>query len=173
MLLHVDVIKYELFSRYLPFVRGIHRSKRPVTRSCHVFVDLRLNNRLSKSGEAVDLRRQCVHYDVIVMSAPEVHNNIIDPFEICVKLKSHQISFAQFHSTDSSHRPYITQQYICRALYMISEGLVGWENSHGQTILQFKAHYRLIDHIITWPRPDMCYCGRCRLGEKRMEIADN
>ena len=34
--------------RYWPFVRGIHRSQRPVTQSFDVFFDLRLNKRLSK-----------------------------------------------------------------------------------------------------------------------------
>ena len=44
----------ETFSRYMPFVRGNHRSpgefpaKRPVTRSFDVFFDLRLNKRLNK-----------------------------------------------------------------------------------------------------------------------------
>ena len=39
-----------IFVRYWPFVRGIHRSpaQRPVTRSFDVFFDLRLNKRLSK-----------------------------------------------------------------------------------------------------------------------------
>ena len=41
-----DVIKWKHFPRYGPFVRGIHRS--PVTRSFDVFLDLRLNKRLSK-----------------------------------------------------------------------------------------------------------------------------
>ena len=42
-------------------------SQRPVTRSFHVFLDLRLNKGLSKQYEAGDLRRLCAHYDVIVM----------------------------------------------------------------------------------------------------------
>ena len=48
-----DVIKWKHFSRYWLFVRVIHLSpvnsphKRPVTRSVHVFFDLRLNKRLS------------------------------------------------------------------------------------------------------------------------------
>ena len=43
---HDDVIKWEHFPRYWPFVRGIHRSpvyspsQRPVTRSFDVFFDL-------------------------------------------------------------------------------------------------------------------------------------
>ena len=47
----------ETFSRYWPFVRGIHRSpvnypptQRPVTRSFDVFFDLRLNKRFSKQS---------------------------------------------------------------------------------------------------------------------------
>ena len=47
-LVHDDVIKWKHFPRYRPFVCGIHRSQRPVTRSLDVFFDLRLNKRLSK-----------------------------------------------------------------------------------------------------------------------------
>ena len=50
---HDDVIKWDHFPRYWPFVRGIPRSRWiparwPVTRSFDVFFDLRLNKRLSK-----------------------------------------------------------------------------------------------------------------------------
>ena len=47
---HDDVIKWKHFPRYWPFVRGIHRSQRPVTRSFDVFFDLRPNKRLSKQS---------------------------------------------------------------------------------------------------------------------------
>ena len=40
--------KWNNFPRYWPFVWGIHRSQRPVTRSFDVFFDLRLNKELSK-----------------------------------------------------------------------------------------------------------------------------
>ena len=70
---HDDVIKWKHFSRYWPFVRGIHRS--PVN-SAHkgqwrgalmftlicVWINGGVNNR-----KADDLRRNRVHYDVIVM----------------------------------------------------------------------------------------------------------
>ena len=46
---HDDVIKWEHFPRYWPFVWEIHQSPvRPVTRSFHVFFDPHLNKRLSK-----------------------------------------------------------------------------------------------------------------------------
>ena len=49
-------------------VPGEFPAQRPVTRSFNVFFDLRLNKRLTKNNrEAVDLRRYCAHYDVIVM----------------------------------------------------------------------------------------------------------
>ena len=51
---HDDVIKWKHFPRYLPFVKGIHQSQRPVTQCFEVFFDLRLNKLLSKQ-----LRRQC------------------------------------------------------------------------------------------------------------------
>ena len=51
---HDDVIKWKHFPRYWPFVRGIHPgefpAQRPVTRSCDVFFDLRLNKRLNKQS---------------------------------------------------------------------------------------------------------------------------
>ena len=53
--LHDDVIKWNHFPRYWPFVPGIHRSpvsefpaQRPVVRSFDVSLDLRLNQHLSK-----------------------------------------------------------------------------------------------------------------------------
>ena len=71
--LHDDVIKWKHFPRYLPFVRGIHRS--PVN-SPHkgqwrgalifplIFVGINgwINNR-----EACDLRRYCARYEFNVM----------------------------------------------------------------------------------------------------------
>ena len=52
--IHDDVIKYENFPHYWPFVRGIHwspvNSHRPGTRSFGVFFDLLLNKRLSKQS---------------------------------------------------------------------------------------------------------------------------
>ena len=56
ILTHGDVIKWKHFPRYWPFVRGIHQSpvnspnKWPVTRSCDVSFDLRLNKRLNKQS---------------------------------------------------------------------------------------------------------------------------
>ena len=73
VLYHDDVIKWKHFPRYWPFVRGIHLS--PVNsphkgqwRGALMFtlicarINVWVNNR-----EAGDLRRNRVHYDVIVM----------------------------------------------------------------------------------------------------------
>ena len=59
----------ETFPCYCPFVRGIHRSQRPVIRSFHVFVFFIYAwiNRWVNNREAGDLRRYRAHYDVIVM----------------------------------------------------------------------------------------------------------
>ena len=46
---------------------GEFPAQRPVTRSFDVFCDLHPNNRLSKNGEAGDLRRHRVHHHVTVM----------------------------------------------------------------------------------------------------------
>ena len=48
---------------------GEFPAQRPVTRSFDVFIDLRLNKRLSKNGEAGDLRRHRGHYDVNVITS--------------------------------------------------------------------------------------------------------
>ena len=71
--MHDDVIKWKHFSRYSPFVRGIHRS--PVNYPhkgqwrgalmfslINVWINDWVNNR-----EAGDFRRYCAHYDIIVM----------------------------------------------------------------------------------------------------------
>ena len=50
-----------------PPITGEFPTQRPVTRSFAVFFDLRLNERLSKQGEAGDFKRHRSHYDVIVM----------------------------------------------------------------------------------------------------------
>ena len=42
-------------------------AQRPVKRSFDVFLDLRLNKRLSNNRDAGDLRRHRAHYDVTVM----------------------------------------------------------------------------------------------------------
>ena len=61
-------------------VTGEFPAQRPVARGFDVFFDLRLNKPLSKHREAVDLRRHCTHYDVIVMlrlklqGAVDIHN---------------------------------------------------------------------------------------------------
>ena len=50
---HDDVIKWKHFPRYWPFVRvnsDEFPAHRPVTRSFGVFIDLRLNKRLSKQS---------------------------------------------------------------------------------------------------------------------------
>ena len=70
---HDDVIKWKHFPRYLPFVRGIHRSplnpphKRPVTRGFGVFFHLCLNKRMSKQSWGWWFGRHRGYYDVIVI----------------------------------------------------------------------------------------------------------
>ena len=70
---HDDVIKWKHFSRYWPFLRGIHRSS---VNSPHkgqwcgvVMFSLTCAwiNVCVDNGEAGDLRRQPAHYDVTVM----------------------------------------------------------------------------------------------------------
>ena len=69
---HDDVIKWNHFPHYWPFVRGNSPvtgefpAQRPVTRNFDVFFDLRLNGWVNSRG-ACDLRRHRAHYDVTVM----------------------------------------------------------------------------------------------------------
>ena len=71
---HDDVIKCKHFPRYLPFVRGIHRSHKGQWRGALMlslicaWINVWVNNR-----ETGDLRRHRAHYDVIVMMT---HGNI-------------------------------------------------------------------------------------------------
>ena len=79
-LTHDDVIKWN-FPRYWPFVRGIHRS--PVNsphkgqwRGALMFslICARINGWVN-NGEAGDLRRHRVHYDIIVMISHMIYSN--------------------------------------------------------------------------------------------------
>ena len=97
-LIHDDVIKWKHFSRNWPFVRGIHPS--PVNfphkdqwRGAVMFslicvwINDWLNNR-----EAGDLRCNCTHYDIIVMSTTSLYVSFI--LEIILHaLKSHYYKF--------------------------------------------------------------------------------
>ena len=72
-MLHDDVIKWKHFPRYWPFVGGIHRSlvnspHKGQWRGALMFslICTRINGWVN-NGEAGDLRRYRVHYDVIVM----------------------------------------------------------------------------------------------------------
>ena len=71
---HDDVIKWQHFPRYWPFVRGIHRSRMNSPRKgqwrgalMFSLICTRING-LVNNGEAGDLRRHRAHYDVNVMS---------------------------------------------------------------------------------------------------------
>ena len=65
-------------------VTGEFPTQRPVTRSFDVFVDLRLNKRLSNNREAGYLSRYRAHYDAIVMIMPFISGD-----ELCQTLQIH------------------------------------------------------------------------------------
>ena len=79
---HDDVIKWKLFARYWPFVRGIHRS--PVNslhkgqwRGALMFsIICAWLNGWVNTREAGDLRRHHAHHDVIVMTSVNPHPNL-------------------------------------------------------------------------------------------------
>ena len=63
-----DVIKWKHFPcAGISPATSKFRAQRQVMRSFDVFLDLRQNNGWVNNGEAVDLRRQRAHYDVIPM----------------------------------------------------------------------------------------------------------
>ena len=68
LIIHDDVIKWKHFPRYRPFVRGIHLD---------VFVDLRLNKRLSKQSWGWWFGRHHAHYDVTVMGCHLCHQCLL------------------------------------------------------------------------------------------------
>ena len=73
-------------------VPGEFTAQRPVTRSFDVFLDLRLNKRLSKQSGAGDLRRYCAHYYVIVMW----YTSLADTSIMAVSKSQHVKCCAQF-----------------------------------------------------------------------------
>ena len=82
---HDAVIKWKHFSRYWPFVRGIHRS--PVNsphkgqwRGALLFSMICRINGWVNNREAGDLRRYRAHYDVIVMSMQQCTGVTVAPF---------------------------------------------------------------------------------------------
>ena len=93
---HDDVIKWKHFSRYWPFVRGIHRS--PVN-SPHkgkwrgalmsflcAWINAWVNNR-----KAADMRRHRAHYDVAVMIYYAIIGQIMACHLFCAKQLSEVI----------------------------------------------------------------------------------
>ena len=110
---HDDVIKWNQFPRYWPFMRGSHRapvgfpSQRPVTRSFDVFFDLCLNKRLSKQWPRrcfeTPLWRHCVptiawevsfNYFSVKMIPHAV--NVYYSYTVLIKSMSNE-SVATFH----------------------------------------------------------------------------
>ena len=77
---HDDVIKWKHFSRYWPFVQGIHRSPANSShtgqwRRALIFsLIFAWINSWENSCEGVDLRHHCAHYDVTIMLL-WVHNS--------------------------------------------------------------------------------------------------
>ena len=75
---HDDAIKWKQFSRYWPFVRGIHRSPmnsrhKGQWRGALMFsLICAWINGLVNNREAGDLRRHCVHYGVTVMQPSRI-----------------------------------------------------------------------------------------------------
>ena len=88
---HDDVIKWKHFPRYWPFVRGIHRSpvnspRKGQWRGALMFslICARINGWVN-NGEAGDLRRHRLHYDVIVMESSDM-NQMSCPMKTWFKL---------------------------------------------------------------------------------------
>ena len=80
---HNDVINWNHFPRYWPFVRGNHRSpvnsplKGQWRRALIYYLIQDWANGWVNNWYAGDLRRHCAHYDVTVISAGVCHMRII------------------------------------------------------------------------------------------------
>ena len=74
MLHHDDVIKWKLFLRYWPFVRGIHRSpvnsphKGQWRRALMFSLNCAWTNTWANNWDVIGLRRHRANYDVMVMT---------------------------------------------------------------------------------------------------------
>ena len=85
---HDDVIKWKHFPRYLPFVRGIHRSplnsphKGQWRGALAFFFICAWTSSLLYNEDTGDLRRHIAHYDVIVMDSGIIRRTL--PLDICV-----------------------------------------------------------------------------------------
>ena len=91
---HDDVMKWKHFSRYWPFVRGIHRWPVNLPHKCQWCGALMFSlicawlNGWVNYREAGDLRRHHVYYDVIVM----VSENVCVKVCVCVKEREIEIT---------------------------------------------------------------------------------
>ena len=116
-------------------------AQRPVTRSFDVFYDLRPNKRLSKHGEAGDLRRFLAHYDVIVMTyvliwlGYNLHGVCI---HCVIILLSSGICVCYFECVNFKHN---------WVIHILSE-LCPWDNARG--ILRISSHHWFRQSLNTW-----------------------
>ena len=98
-----DVIKWKHFPRYWPFVRGIHRSRwvpltKPVTPNFDIYIDLRLNKRLSKQSrgwwfetQSRPLWRHCNVLWWLGLVSPRKGPNALSFSELCAMQTFHSI----------------------------------------------------------------------------------
>ena len=123
---HDDVIKWNHFPRYRPFVRGIHRSlvdspwQRPLTRSFSLICAW--INGWAINRDAGDLRRHCSHYDVTVMTVQWRYEGLYSSSGKTIK--SREVSKPRDWVLKLSHRLDIwhaIEQHCCRDAGQISE----------------------------------------------------
>ena len=98
-------------------VTGEFPAQRPVTRSFDGFSDLCLNKRLSKNGEAVDLRHHRAHYDLTVMLIHNMSLNLQPRFPGTNELRSHcEVTFLE-RSYNIKNYTEINQKYMYNKKY--------------------------------------------------------
>ena len=126
--IHDDVIKWKHFSRYWPFVRGIHRS--PVNsahkgqwREALVFsLICAWINGWVNNGEAGDLRHHRTHYDVIVMSYEIFCYHFI---RFCLKSDTNDISkkllLIKFDFLQNLWNPYELIELISNIIFTVHQ----------------------------------------------------
>ena len=79
------------FPRYWPFVRGIHRSQRPVTQSLIFSLICAWTNGWANNRDTGDLSRHRVDYDVTVMRGPVIFRETSRYFK-CYEMFSYHYS---------------------------------------------------------------------------------
>ena len=162
---HDDVMQWNHFPCYWPFVRGIHRLPMVSThkdqwRGALMFSLICAGtNDWANNRNAGDLRRHRVHYDVSVMKPCDDWSNsrwccnIWPPLETHLKLKSREIAFAcNFLLCCQIVLKFCTEHGIVVICANFSELLHNWNRCSGRDFARFEIKGR-VSYMATATRP--------------------